>query len=89
MPRRVQPVEQERRAQRGSKQRPTDPHTHTGDRRTGDTDFISMVVGATNDRLPIDSHSDGRWITKPVTAATGRLEEMPEVTTKVETTADE
>ena len=47
-----------------------------------------MVVGAT-DRLPVDSHSDGRWITKPVTAATGRLEEMPEVTTKVETTADE
>ena len=47
-----------------------------------------MVVGATNDRLPIDSHWVGRWITRPVTAATE--EEMPEVTTKAgETTAVE
>ena len=49
-----------------------------------------MVIGATNDRLPIDSHWDGCWNTRPITAATGELEVMPEVTTKAgETTAGE
>ena len=52
MPRKVQPVEQDRRAQEGEDQRPTDPHTHTGDRGgKSKNSFISMVVGTTNDRL--------------------------------------
>ena len=60
----VQPVEQERRTQRERKQRPTDPHTHPADRRDSrKNSFISMAVGATNDRLPIDAHWDGRWNT--------------------------
>ena len=36
MPRKVQPVEQEIRTQRGRKQRPTDPHTHTPSRQERD-----------------------------------------------------
>ena len=47
---------------------------HTGARRTVDMDCISMAVGATNDRLPIDSHRNGRWDTRQVTAATEELE---------------
>ena len=62
----------ERGTQRVEEQRPTDPHTHTGDRRTGKTDFISVDVSATNDRLPIDSHWEGRWITKTGHSSHGR-----------------
>ena len=60
----AQPVEQERtqRAEENS-----DPQTHTRTQQTErdsrKNSFISMVVGATNDRLPIDAHWDGRWNT--------------------------
>ena len=44
----------------------SDPQTRTRTQqteRTAGRDFISMVVGATNDRLPIDAHWGGRWNT--------------------------
>ena len=69
MPRKVQPVEQReehKEEKRTSTHRPA--HAH---RRTVDTYFISMAVGATNDRLPIDSHWNGRWNAGGITAATG------------------